>query len=275
MNSLATATRYDPGPLPLGEGALHVDAGAPADSGDSASAWQLHEFAEVTSTNLVAARLPAWHAVRADMQTAGRGRFQRSWVSDNGGLWLSAVVPVATHSPTWRMLPLATGVAVCDALRAVGVETLRMRWPNDLLVGDCKLAGLLIDQFQSGLAVVGIGINVSNQPQAHDARLSGCVTRLADLIPETPSVRDLGERVLMSLKHVWSALENQGPEHLLPRVNALWDLPRRVQLDLDGRLECGDFAGVDARGRLQLHTHDRGTEYFEPQEVKLLRDIQG
>jgi hypothetical protein len=47
--------------------------------------WHLHEFAEVTSTNLIAAKLPAWHAVRADTQTAGRGRFQRHWVSDAGG----------------------------------------------------------------------------------------------------------------------------------------------------------------------------------------------
>lgn len=236
--------------------------------------WRLREFAEVDSTNLVAAKLPAWHAVRADTQTAGRGRFQRHWVSDAGGLWLSAVVPVDTNSPEWRMLPLATGVAVCDALRANGVEELRMRWPNDLLIGNRKLAGLLIDQFQPGLAVVGIGINVRNQPEARDGSLDGHVVRLADLVVATPSLRDLAVRVLASLKSVWQEVQNTGPASILPRVNALWDLPRRVQLDLDGTLVSGDFTGVDTGGRLRLHAHGN-TILFEPQNVRLLRDIEG
>lgn len=236
--------------------------------------WRLREFAEVDSTNLVAAHLPAWHAVRADTQTAGRGRFQRQWVSDAGGLWLSAVVPVETNSPEWRLLPLVTGVAVCDALRANGVDKLRLRWPNDILVGERKLAGLLIDQFQPGLAVVGIGINVRNHPEARDGSLNGHVARLADLVRATPSLRDLAVRVLASLKSVWQEVTIAGPESILPRVNALWDLPRRVQLDLDGTLVSGDFIGVDARGRLQLR-NDGATSFFEPQDVRLLRDIRG
>lgn len=263
---------------------LGVAAGLPSGVADDCAAgrrpalqspdWRLREFSEVDSTNLIAANLPAWHAVRADTQTAGRGRFQRHWVSDAGGLWLSAVVPVETNSPEWRMLPLATGVAVCDALRANGAEELRMRWPNDLLVGNRKLAGLLIDQFQPGLAVVGIGINVKNQPQSCDASLNGSVARLADLVSTTPSLRDLAVRVLATLKSIWLEVQNYGPESILPRVNALWDLPRRVQLDLDGTLVNGDFVGVDARGRLQLRA-DGATRFFEPQDVRLLRDIQG
>ena len=235
--------------------------------------WQLHEYAEVTSTNLIAAKLPAWHAVRADTQTAGRGRFQRNWVSNAGGLWLSAVVPVETNSAAWRMLPLATGLAVCDALRARGVKELRLRWPNDVLVGDRKLAGLLIDQFQAGLAVVGIGINVGNRPEICDPALEGLAVRLADLISPVPSVSDLAQFVLAALRDIWSQVLDMGPGSVLPRVNALWDLPRRVQLDLDGDVVEGEFAGVDAGGRLRLRLPDDVNQFFEPQEVKLLRDI--
>lgn len=235
--------------------------------------WTLHQHAEVSSTNLVAADLPAWQAVRADTQTAGRGRFQRPWVSDAGGLWLSAVVPVQTNSPGWRLLPLATGLAVCDALRATGVPRLRLRWPNDVLVGDRKLAGLLIDQFRPGLAVVGIGINVGNQPEARDGSLQGHVVRLADLIPVVPSLQDLAMRVLASVRSVWLGIQHAGPESILPRVNALWELPRRVELDLDGTSVCGVFAGVDAQGRLKLTDDGGATTFFDPQAVKLLRDI--
>jgi BirA family biotin operon repressor/biotin-[acetyl-CoA-carboxylase] ligase len=252
---------------------LSPSDGEQGEARGSSSAWQLRECAEVDSTNLVAARLPAWHAVRADTQTAGRGRFQRSWVSDAGGLWLSAVVPVEANSPAWRMLPLATGVAVCDALRVTGVKQLRLRWPNDVLVGDGKLAGLLIDQFTPGLAVVGIGINVTNYPEVRDGGLRGHVARLADLVSVVPSLPDLTARVLASLKSTWQEVQDSGTGSLLPRVNALWDLPRRVQLDVNGKLVSGEFGGVDDRGRLQLRLDDGSTNFFEPQQVKLLRDL--
>jgi BirA family biotin operon repressor/biotin-[acetyl-CoA-carboxylase] ligase len=242
-------------------------------TGSTADVWRLHEHAEVTSTNLIAAKLPAWHAVRADTQTAGRGRFQRSWVSDAGGLWLSAVLPVETNSPAWRILPLAMGVAVCDVLRDLGVTELRLRWPNDVLVRDRKLAGLLIDQFQAGLAVVGIGINVGNRPEICDPALEGLAVRLADLISPVPSVSDLAQFVLAALRDIWSQVLDMGSGSVLPRINALWDLPRRVQLDLDGTMVEGEFAGVDAGGRLRLRLSNNVNQFFEPQEVKLLRDI--
>lgn len=250
------------------------DGSPPARGGDGgAKSWQVHEYREVTSTNLVAAKLPAWHAVRADTQTAGRGRFQRRWVSDAGGLWLSAVVPVETNSAAWRLLPLATGVAVCDALRDCGVPQLRLRWPNDVLVDDRKLAGLLIDQFQPGLAVVGIGINVTNQPQACDAALQGQVVGLAGLVAAAPSVSELANQVLSTFQAVWSRVLADGSAAMLPRVNALWDLPRFVQLDLDGILVSGEFAGVDAGGRLRLRLAGNVTRFFDPQDVRLLRDL--
>src|SRR5579859_3257989 len=98
--------------------------------------WTLQEYQAVSSTNLVAAALPAWTAVRADTQTAGRGRFQRTWISDQGGLWLSAVVPLNQDDLLRRALPLAAGLAICDALRHLGVHGFRLRWPNDVLVNN-------------------------------------------------------------------------------------------------------------------------------------------
>src|SRR5947207_15624488 len=76
--------------------------------------WTLHEYEVVTSTNLVAAALPIWNAVRADIQTAGRGRFHGSWISAAGGLWLSPVVRLQADQLLGHALPLALGLAgVC------------------------------------------------------------------------------------------------------------------------------------------------------------------
>src|SRR5690348_7055319 len=107
--------------------------------------WTIHELVSVGSTNLVAASLQPWHAVRAETQTAGRGRFDRAWISDQGGLWLSAVIPAPPPDIALEGLPLLAGLALCEALAELGAGPLRLRWPNDVLVHERKLAGLLLD----------------------------------------------------------------------------------------------------------------------------------
>jgi BirA family biotin operon repressor/biotin-[acetyl-CoA-carboxylase] ligase len=235
--------------------------------------WVLLEYAAVGSTNLVAANLTAWHAVRADTQTAGRGRFQRSWVSDAGGLWLSAMVPVEFNSPGSRALPLAVGLAVCDVLRSIGVQKLRMRWPNDILVDDRKLAGLLIDQFKPGLAVIGIGVNVRNQPEARDSSLTSRTTRLADLVPNPPTLPDLTALILRGLRRVANEMQSGNFRALLPQVNHLWERPRKVELDLDGNIRSGMFQGVDEDGRLILLDEAGDSTAFAPAQVRRLTEI--
>lgn len=282
-----------------------VVAGARLSSVDG---WALHEFQEVTSTNLVAAGLTPWSAVRADSQTAGRGRFQRAWVSDRGGLWLSAVLPLEGLADG-HALPLAVGLAVCDVLDAAGVRGLRMRWPNDILVENRKLAGLLIDQFRPGFAVAGIGINVSNDPAATDPTLAGKVITLRDLLPcgwpsagrtsscppvttpgaETTSnfelrasdlypimdLRPVTAEILTCLRHTMEELRAGGFVALLPRVNRLWGSPRQVELDLDGPIRRGTFLGVDEQGRLLLAADSipPKPDAFTPHQVRHLTEI--
>lgn len=235
--------------------------------------WTLWEHASVTSTNLLAASLPAWNAVRADTQIAGRGRFQRTWISDAGGLWLSAVVPVTPDAPDWRALPLAVGLAVCDALRAAGVTGLRMRWPNDVLVANRKLAGLLIDQFNPALAVAGIGINVRNQPETHDATLQRKTTRLADLLPTPPSLGELTALILRQLRAVVNEMSTAGFSALCPGINQLWGAPREVELDLDGILRRGWFTSVDTEGRLLLSDGCGSFTAYAAHQVRHLTEL--
>ncbi len=251
----------------------------------TANNWQLRECEEVASTNTVAGSLPVWSAVRADTQTEGRGRFQRAWISDEGGLWLSAVVPCGPIAEAARELPLLAGLALADALLAVSSRlrvapssglTLRLRWPNDLLVGQRKLAGLLVDQFVPERAVIGIGVNVTNDPAALAASLAGQVITLKELLApaEPPSLTELAALVLAHLRAVLDLHAANGMAALTPRINALWDGPRSVRLDLDGPLVTGDFLGVDTGGRLQLRVPGGAIQLFEPHQVRLLREIQ-
>ncbi len=233
--------------------------------------WTLHEYARVSSTNLLASGLPAWEAVRADTQSAGRGRFQRSWVSDEGGLWLSAVVPA--KPPNASPLPLVAGLAVCDALSSAGVQGLRLRWPNDVMVQDLKLAGVLLDQFSPGVAVVGIGVNVSNQPEACDAGLKNRTTRLADLLPVPPSLQALTTLLLGRLLSAVNELRAEGLVALLPRLNHLWGPARQVELDLDGEVRRGLFSGIDEEGRLILLQEHGNRTVYAAHQVRHLQEI--
>lgn len=247
-------------------------AAAPAFTG-----WLLDVLPETASTNLVAARLPAWHAVRADTQTAGRGRTGRRWVSDAGGLWLSAVLPCPGPRDTWAVLPLAAGLALLRALTALGVSDLRLRWPNDLLVGRRKLAGLLVERHTADTAVVGIGLNVLNHPEHAEPGLRGDTTRLADLAPlGDTTLDDLAALVLRSLADAHARLLAGAFPRIADELNRSWTSPRLVSLTLAGRPEpvTGRFLGIDAHGRLLLRENAGQTRTLDATQVALLREIE-
>jgi BirA family biotin operon repressor/biotin-[acetyl-CoA-carboxylase] ligase len=234
--------------------------------------WTLFKYDVVTSTNLVAASLPVWSAVCANTQTRGRGRFERKWISDQGGLWVSAVVPINSISVSAKTLPLAVGLALCESLGELGVSQLRMRWPNDVLIRDRKLAGLLVDQFTPGSAVVGIGINVFNHPEIHDPSLSTQATRLADLITQPPNLSELFSLILQHLLQVVLEVERAGFGSVLPRLNRFWAAPRPVILDLDGKVVRGVFTGVDQEGRLVLANDTSSPVSYEAHQVRHLQE---
>ena len=85
-----------------------------------------------------------------------------------------------------------------------------------------------------------------------DESLRGQTERLSALISRPPSLSELAVALLSTLRDVVRQLEINGPESLVSRVNALWQTPRTVSLDLDGKQVVGEFISVDAQGRLEL-----------------------
>jgi BirA family biotin operon repressor/biotin-[acetyl-CoA-carboxylase] ligase len=241
------------------------------------SGWIFAVEAEVDSTNRLAARLPAWHAVRADVQSAGRGRTGRHWTSDPGGLWLSAVLPCPGPRETWATLPLAAGYALIAALTDLGVRDLRLRWPNDILVGRRKLAGLLVERHTADTAVVGIGLNVFNSPESATPALRDATTRLADLLaPFALSLDEVAALVLQSLARAHHRLATGGFAPIAADLNRTWREPRLVELTLAGAVTpvTGSFQGIDACGHLQLRAPDGALTTYDASRVALLRELE-
>jgi biotin-(acetyl-CoA carboxylase) ligase len=141
------------------------------------------------------------------------------------------------------------------------------------MVNDRKLSGLLVDTFQPGCVVIGIGVNVTNRPDMHDVSLKDTATRLADLLPKSPSLSTLTETILASLRAVIEPFANTGLSALLPRINALWGRPRRVCIDLDHSQQIGLFTGVDDAGQLRLQDDAGRITSLASHQVKLLREL--
>lgn len=97
--------------------------------------------------------------VVADYQTAGRGRLGRTWTAPAGSsLLISMVLRPDTAPERWPLISLAAGVAVCECLAGLGLEP-GLKWPNDVLLGDRKVAGILAEASE-GVVILGIGLNV-------------------------------------------------------------------------------------------------------------------
>ncbi len=237
--------------------------------------WSCETFDTLDSTNRIARERPAWHAVRAKVQTGGYGRTGRHWISDPGGLWISAVLPAPGPAARWAILPLAAGWAVAGALTRLGVHNLRVRWPNDILVGPRKLAGLLLERFSAETAVVGLGLNVHNRPEAADFSLAGQTTSLAALIPSAPSVDDVARLMLDALRDMHAILMRDGFGPIANDLSARYLLPRDVSLTLhDASLPIiAHFHGIDAEGRLLVTGADGSEKAYAAHEVSLLREI--
>lgn len=210
----------------------------------------LHRLGTVGSTQEVAFALAAegaadGTAVVADAQTAGRGRRGRHWHADPGTALLLSVVARPALAPDARpLLSYAAAVAVVETLhRAAGLEA-RVKWPNDVLVGGRKVAGILLEA-RAGVVVIGIGLNVG---QGHfPAELAGVATSVA-LETGRPVDREPLLGVLLEELDRWRGrLEREGFEPVRARWRAAADtLGRRVRVDDT----AGMAVDLDAAGAL-------------------------
>ncbi|GAB4174607.1 MAG: hypothetical protein Fur0032_14310 [Terrimicrobiaceae bacterium] len=237
------------------------------------AAWTLMAGDEAESTNDLARGLPAWSAVMAGRQTGGRGRFGRRFVSDAGGLYLTAVLPAGGAPSRWSGFSLAAGHWLQLGLARMGVASARLRWPNDLMVGQRKLGGLLIEQSPDERLWVGLGLNVTNEPWLDDPMLRGTACRLADFLFPVPAVEDLAVVVLDALADAHDAFSRAGLGPVVEALNAGWS---RMPVELETYetpLITGIFAGLDPLGNVCLIDQNGEACTVPHAEIRQFREI--
>jgi BirA family biotin operon repressor/biotin-[acetyl-CoA-carboxylase] ligase len=251
-----------------------------ASAADLSAPFRLVHLPEVDSTNaeamrraLAGERGPLW--VLADRQTAGRGRSGRAWASEPGNLFASLLFATACPAAKVGQLSLVAGVAAIEAIRKAGAleagAGLRLKWPNDILIGAAKTGGILVESTaQAGragmLAVIGVGLNLASAP----AKLAPGATNLARHgLPLSPREALC---FLAGAMDAWLEIWNDG--HGFALVREAWVAragaagePLTVHAS-EGPVE-GRFVGLDAEGALLIAGPDGRERRFTFGDVTL------
>jgi BirA family biotin operon repressor/biotin-[acetyl-CoA-carboxylase] ligase len=224
--------------------------------------YRLLTLGEIDSTNAEAARRaaagergPLW--IRAEAQARGRGRSGRPWTSVPGNLYASLLLDLDCHPGVLHQLSMLAGVAVIEAVEAAaresrGVPGLRLKWPNDVMIGTAKIGGILLESSSRGgelTVVVGVGLNLSSHPM----NLGRPATHLAE--HGVAIAPPLMLHLLAEAMDRWLTIWQGGAG--FSRVRTAWlehaGAPgERLSVNTGERHVDGAFVGIDGEGALIL-----------------------
>ena len=224
------------------------------------SGTRVVHLAEIGSTNAEAMRLaaageqgPLW--VAADVQTGGKGRSGRVWVSRPGNFFASYMLQTAAPIAAAHQLSPVAGVAVFDALAACGLtrgQGLRLKWPNDILIGRAKAGGILVESStlpgrRELTAVVGIGINLASHPDIAGRDVTSLAAQGVVIVPVAALVAL--DTALSAALTLWD--ESRG----FAAVRSAWlercgPAGERLTVQLPQGDITGAFVGLDPDGAL-------------------------
>ena len=237
--------------------------------------WRVVRYGAIDSTNDEARRLalagetgPLW--IIADEQTAGRGRRGRSWISRKGNLHVSALMIDPSLPAHAAQLGFVAGVALARAAKDLGATDVGLKWPNDLMSGGAKSAGILTEGVGLGggrtAYVVGIGVNCAYAPEGLGYATS-CLTRAGgQAVGACELFARLAQRFDEALA-AWRGGQAFGP------IRAAWldcalGLSEWIAIQNGAGKRAGVFEGIDAAGRLLMRS-EHGLESIEAADLTL------
>lgn len=234
----------------------------------------IERLAATGSTNAdLAARLAAGERVAegdwlvADRQTAGRGRQGRAWFDGHGNFMGSTVVRLGQGDPAAGTLALVAGLALHETLASLVPPPARplLKWPNDVMIGAAKLAGVLLERVGDAV-VIGIGVNLALAPPV-EGRETIALAAFGPAPDRDLFAQDLAANLAREVER-WRTF---GLEPLVRRWLIAGHAPGTpLAVGEPGEQPlCGTFAGLTADGALQLAVADGTTRTIHAGEVRL------
>ena len=240
----------------------------------------IHHHKTLGSTNDLLKEMtdaPEFTCIVADEQTAGRGRYARTWHSTSGdGLYLSVLLCPQPNSPEISLLSLMAGISVAEILIARGVKDVDIKWPNDVLVNERKICGILVEGASSGSIVnriiVGIGVNLNHQ--SFPVELSDNATSLLLETEASVVVAEFRDELLDRIAYWYEKWNYKETELILHRWQELssYAVGKQITVTFDeNQIEC-ETAGLTETGALKLRTDNGELRTIIAGEVKRVRN---
>lgn len=241
-----------------------------------------HVYDQIESTNITALALaeqgaPEGTVILADSQTQGRGRMGRHWISPpNVNLYLSIILRPDGDPPRAGLWSLAAAVAVARTIEQATTLPARLKWPNDILVHDKKVSGLLLESaIRNGRfkhLILGIGLNVNLTRDVLPDALRSSVTSLREELGREVDRIKLFQRLLEQLENQHQSFQTEPPRKVLEAYSALSETLGRSVTVLDHAGEwTGEAVGLTPEGALILRRDDRKEVIIRSEDVVHVR----
>ena len=224
-------------------------------------------FNEIDSTNSAALEHlntidensnPIWF--RAKTQSKGRGRNKNNWVSDKGNLFTTLLTPISWKLNITPMLSCVIAVSVHESVSMFldSQNSLKIKWPNDILFENSKLSGVLIENQLSGdnkFSIIGIGVNIISSPED----LSHRTVCLNDLTSKKDNLLDnffdvLREKIHTNLNNFNESSINHFREYALSK---LWKLNKDVEFNHSELAKIGTLVGLSENYEIELKIENK------------------
>jgi BirA family biotin operon repressor/biotin-[acetyl-CoA-carboxylase] ligase len=237
-------------------------------------------FDELPSTNTWAmdhaAMLQHGDVIWAVAQSAGRGRLDRTWLAAPGKcLTFSLVVAAPEFVPLAPNLGQLAAWAVRDTLLGLGVADIRLKWPNDVMVGEAKVAGLLVEQVpEPVLYVLGVGLNVNmTAADFAAAKLDRPAASIREAVGHDCDPRAVLKELLANMAARLDQARHEGTGPLWEMwARHDWLRGRSIRVTGMGRQIEGGYQGVDRDGRLRIRGADGREQALWSGDVERVRE---
>lgn len=217
---------------------------------DSTNTWAKEHAQEFDPKKLT--------CIVADMQTAGRGRFSRSWVGAKGNLMMSLFFHLDPKDP---ILPNLAQILALSCIRILRIDEIQIKWPNDLVVDGKKLAGILVETVPAGGVVVGLGMNVNVPVETDQA-----ATSLYELTGRKWNLKELrGQIVTRFQKDLKGGFVPEEFEEVLAYQN------QQISCLVGKEMIEGMLIGINDRGQLKIKLADESIRTIYSGDIQRLR----
>ena len=224
-----------------------------------------------SSTNDVAIKkakegFPEGSSYLAYLQTNGRGRNDNQWQSLEGNLFLSTIFRPVKNKNSWHQLSIIIGFSIIEILIKLGINKneIELKWPNDVLVLDKKISGILLETFDNFI-VAGVGLNINKNPQ-NDKKWN--TTKLNDHTKNDYTNKFIANMLLKNIFKNYVIWQEQGFKFFKKKINhKIKNINKKIIVEFNSNLNnvSGIFLGLGDNGSLKIKV---GEEYFEYYSVE-------